>query len=106
MTRAGQQDTIEIMTSTDRWILKIVGTVTAVGITAGIALLFSMRTDIAVMSVNVSSLSKRMDDAMLDRYTAQQAQIDKRDLINMIDDIKRDVVRNTADIESLRGGAE
>lgn len=92
---------VEVMTESDRWILKIVGSLIVAGIIGGGATLTVMRTDIAVLKTELVGVNTRLEQSMAKRYDIDMANADKQLMIQMIDMLRRDVDRNNNKIQSL-----
>lgn len=92
---------MELITSTDRWILKIVGSLVVAGILGGGITLNNLKTDVAVMKTEISLLNNQYSKASDKRYDSEQAAADKQVMMEFMKTFNKMVERNEHRIDRL-----
>lgn len=92
---------VEVMTSFDRWILKVVSGVVIAGILAGSGLMVGLREDLAVLKTEVAALSRAVDKGTNKRYDSDMATADKQLLNSRIEQVEHRLMRLEARIDKL-----
>jgi len=75
----------ELMTHFDKFVLKAVGTLLTLGIVAITGTMLTMNVTIAKMETSLEFVSKELEQANKDRYSASMAAVDKTLLNSRID---------------------